>query len=66
MTLAEAAKPRIFSTQKWYKDSAQALQKYQAEAVRRDDAAEQERKQKYIDLLKVLKIIVVSMKLILF
>jgi len=52
MILAEAAKPRIFSTQMWYKDSAEALRTYQNEAVRRDEAAEQARKQKYIDLLK--------------
>jgi len=52
MSLTEAAKPRIFTSKTWYQDSVKSLRRYQEEAVRRDDAEQQKRKQKYLDMLQ--------------
>ena len=53
MVLAEAAKPRVFTDKDWYKDTAKSMQKYQRQAVERDDTEKQRQKQKYLDDLKV-------------
>lgn len=49
--LAESLKPRIFTSQQWYKDCTEALKRYQDEARERDEREKQKSRAKFIDEL---------------
>jgi protoporphyrinogen oxidase len=52
MSLTEAAKPRTFHSQIWYRDTTNSLKNFQIEAAQRDDEEKQKRRQVYMDQLK--------------
>ena len=49
--LAESLKPRVFTTQDWYKDCTTALKKYQDEARQRDDEEKWKARAAYLEEL---------------
>lgn len=49
--LAESLKPRVFTSQDWYKDCTTALQRYQEEARQRDDEEKQKARAGFLEAL---------------
>ena len=50
--LATAMFPRIFNTKDWYKDCSQAVERYQREAVQREEYSWQEKRKPFLEELK--------------
>ena len=50
--LATAQFPRTFNTMDWYKDCSQAVERYQKEAVQRDEHSWQEKRKPFLEELK--------------